>query len=178
MSPPAAIHGLIGPNGAGKTTTFNLISGFYAPTTGRILYAGRDVAGARTSALAQRGLIRTFQGTTLFHEFTVLDNVRVGCHRSARAGFFSRITGSDRDHRTRGRPQGARSLRVLRPRRRSRDEPAASLPHGHQRALGMAVALAADPKLLAARRAVHRHEPGGDAAHDGAMSASFATSAA
>ena len=59
------IHGLIGPNGAGKTTTFNLISGFYAPSSGRILYQGRDVAGQRTSRLADTGLIRTFQATTL-----------------------------------------------------------------------------------------------------------------
>ncbi len=82
------IHGLIGPNGAGKTTTFNLISGFYPPTGGRIFYEGRDITGMRTSLLAQRGLIRTFQGTTLFQEFSVLDNVRVGCHLSARAGFL------------------------------------------------------------------------------------------
>jgi ABC-type branched-subunit amino acid transport system ATPase component len=75
-----AIHGLIGPNGAGKTTTFNLISGFYAPSAGSVIYQGRDVSGMRTSALAALGLVRTFQGVTLFKEFTVIDNVRVGCH--------------------------------------------------------------------------------------------------
>ncbi|MYF09140.1 MAG: ATP-binding cassette domain-containing protein, partial [Rhodospirillaceae bacterium] len=79
-----AIHGLIGPNGAGKTTTFNVISGFYAPTSGQVLYRGRDISGRKTSALAEMGLVRTFQGSTLFQEFSVLDNVRVGRHLGAR----------------------------------------------------------------------------------------------
>ena len=77
------IHGLIGPNGAGKTTTFNVISGFYAPTAGQVLYRGRDVSGRKTSALAAMGLVRTFQGSTLFQELSVLDNVRVGRHLAA-----------------------------------------------------------------------------------------------
>src|SRR5680860_506393 len=75
---PGSIHGLIGPNGAGKTTTFNVISGFYAPSSGQVIYLGEDVSGRATSALAELGLIRTFQGTTLFHELSVLDNVRLG----------------------------------------------------------------------------------------------------
>jgi energy-coupling factor transporter ATP-binding protein EcfA2 len=59
---PGSIHGLIGPNGAGKTTTFNVISGFYAPSSGKIIYLGQDVSGRKTNALAALGLIRTFQG--------------------------------------------------------------------------------------------------------------------
>src|SRR3990170_1523404 len=93
---PGAIHGLIGPNGAGKTTTFNVISGFYAPSRGRVVYLGEDISGRATSALAELGLIRTFQGTTLFHELSVLDNVRLGCHRSAKAGLVRRVLGRDR----------------------------------------------------------------------------------
>jgi len=115
------IHGLIGPNGAGKTTTFNVISGFYPPSSGSVLYRGEDVSGRRTSDLAGLGLIRTFQGTTLFQEFTVLDNVR----RDKAIGLLDDF--------------GLVELA---------DEPTVNLPHGHQRALGMAVALAADPKLL------------------------------
>jgi len=141
------IHGLIGPNGAGKTTTFNLISGYYAPTSGRIRYDGRDVTGSRTSVLAQSGLIRTFQGTILFHELSVLDNVRVGCHRSAEASFLSRIVGSDRELE-RSADRKAREVLEFFDLAEVADEPASSLPHGHQRALGMAVALAADPRLL------------------------------
>jgi len=93
---PGSIHGLIGPNGAGKTTTFNVISGFYAPSSGKVIYLGEDISGHETSALAEFGLIRTFQGTTLFHELSVLDNVRLGCHRSAKAGLLKRILGRDR----------------------------------------------------------------------------------
>ncbi len=141
------IHGLIGPNGAGKTTTFNLISGHYAPTSGRIFYDGRDITGTRTSILAQSGLIRTFQGTTLFQEFSVLDNVRVGCHRSAAASFYSRIVGSDRELE-RAADRKAREVLDFFDLGDLAEEPTASLPHGHQRALGMAVALAADPRML------------------------------
>ncbi len=144
---PNTIHGLIGPNGAGKTTTFNLISGFYAPTSGHILYDGRHVEGWRTSTLANAGLIRTFQGTTLFQEFTVLDNARVGCHRTARAGLASRILGTDRDIEA-AADRKAREVLDFFDLGALAQELAANLPHGHQRALGMAVALAADPKLL------------------------------
>jgi len=144
---PGTIHGLIGPNGAGKTTTFNVISGFYAPTSGQVFYQGADVSGRKTSALAELGLIRTFQGTTLFHELSVLDNVRVGCHRSARASFLSRVLGTDRGIE---QTATAKALDVLEffDLADLAHESTANLPHGHQRALGMAVALAADPKLI------------------------------
>jgi branched-chain amino acid transport system ATP-binding protein len=144
---PQAIHGLIGPNGAGKTTTFNLISGFYAPSGGRIFYDGRDVTGTRMSALAAAGLIRTFQGTTLFQELSVLDNVRVGCHRSASASLLARLFGTDREVE-RSADSKARDVLAFFDLAELADEPTANLPHGHQRALGMAVALAADPKVL------------------------------
>jgi branched-chain amino acid transport system ATP-binding protein len=144
---PGSIHGLIGPNGAGKTTTFNVISGFYAPSSGKVIYLGEDISGRETSALAALGLIRTFQGTTLFHALSVRDNVRLGCHRGAKAGLVSRILGRDRateedaDEKAHGILEffGLQDLA---------GELASDLPHGHQRALGMAVALAADPKLM------------------------------
>lgn len=142
-----SIHGLIGPNGAGKTTTFNVISGFYAPTSGQVLYNGEDVSGRRTSALAELGLIRTFQGTTLFQEFTVLDNVRVGCHRSAKSSFVSRILGTDRESEQAATDKAHEVLEFFGLADMA-GEITLNLPHGHQRALGMAVALAADPKLI------------------------------
>jgi len=141
------IHGLIGPNGAGKTTTFNVISGFYPPSRGKIVYCGEDVSGRPTSALAARGLIRTFQGTTLFHELSVLENVLLGCHRSAKASVLSRILGTDRNIE-KAAAEKARGILEFLGLEDLTDELTANLSHGHQRALGLAVALAADPKLL------------------------------
>ena len=141
------IHGLIGPNGAGKTTTFNVISGFYAPSSGQVIYLGEDISGHATSALAERGLIRTFQGTTLFQELSVLDNVRLGCHRSAGAPLLARILRRDRETEQ-AADEKARGILAFFGLQHVAHDLAASLPHGHQRALGMAVALAADPKLM------------------------------
>ncbi|MEZ5828139.1 MAG: ABC transporter ATP-binding protein [Hyphomicrobiales bacterium] len=144
---PGTIHGLIGPNGAGKTTTFNVISGFYAPTSGEIIYLGDNISGRRTNEVADLGLIRTFQGTTLFHEFTVFDNVRLGCHRSAKASLASRILGTDRAVEDEADAK-ARAILEFFGMEKLADELTSNLPHGHQRALGMAVALAADPTLM------------------------------
>ena len=142
-----AIHGLIGPNGAGKTTTFNLISGFYAPNAGQVLYRGRDISGRKTSAIAAMGLVRTFQGSTLFQEFSVLDNVRVGRHLAAGAGFVSRLLGADRASE-RAADAKARETLAFFGLEDLAEERVSNLPHGHQRMLGMAVALAAEPRLL------------------------------
>jgi branched-chain amino acid transport system ATP-binding protein len=144
---PGSIHGLIGPNGAGKTTTFNVISGFYAPSSGKVTYLGKDISGWQTSALADLGLVRTFQGTTLFHQLSVLDNVRLGCHRMAKANAVRRILGSDRSV-TDAADKRAREILNFFSLHDYADELASNLPHGHQRALGMAVALAAGPKLM------------------------------
>jgi branched-chain amino acid transport system ATP-binding protein len=144
---PGTVHGLIGPNGAGKTTTFNVISGYYAPSAGSVVYQGRNVSGMRTSALAALGLVRTFQGVTLFKEFTVIDNVRVGCHGSAGAGLLSRILGTDREVEAGIMKRSDELLQFFRL-HDLRDELAGNLSHGHARALGMAVAFAANPKLI------------------------------
>ena len=98
------------------------------------------------SRLAELGLIRTFQGTTLFHQLSVLDNVRLGCHRSAKAGVVSRILGRDRGTED-AADEKARGILQFFALQHLADE-FANLPHGYQRALGMAVALAADPKLM------------------------------
>jgi branched-chain amino acid transport system ATP-binding protein len=144
---PGTIHGLIGPNGAGKTTTFNVISGFYAPSSGKVIYLGEDISGRATSALADLGLIRTFQGTTLFHQLSVRDNVRLGCHRGAKAGLASRILGRDRATEE-GADAKAQTILEFFGLQDLGGTLASDLPHGHQRALGMAVALAAGPKLM------------------------------
>src|SRR6267143_6366093 len=78
--------GLIGPNGAGKTTCFNLLSGFLRPTRGSIVFDGQDITGLRPHQIAGRGLVRTFQLTTLFQEMTALENVLLGLHLHSGTG--------------------------------------------------------------------------------------------
>jgi branched-chain amino acid transport system ATP-binding protein len=141
------IHGLIGPNGAGTTTTFNVISGFYAPSRGKVVYSGQDISGRSTCDLAGLGLIRTFQGTTLFHELSVIDNVRLGRHRSAKASFLQRVLGTDRAVE-READERAHEILAFLGMDSLAEELTANLSHGHQRALGLAVALAADPQLM------------------------------
>ena len=141
------IRGLIGPNGAGKTTTFNVISGFYPPSAGKVLFRGEDVSGMRTSAIAARGLVRTFQATTLFQPLTVMENVLVGRHLQARTGPFRALFGAGRRGDAAARELSREILDFFGLGER-RDEQASSLPHGLQRVLGVAVAFAANPKLL------------------------------
>ena len=76
---PGEIVGLIGPNGAGKTTLFNVVSGYYAPTRGKVLFHGKDVSGKPPYALAARGIGRTFQVVKPFAGLSVLENVLVAC---------------------------------------------------------------------------------------------------
>jgi branched-chain amino acid transport system ATP-binding protein len=140
------IVGLIGPNGAGKTTCFNLLSGFLRPTAGTIVFGGEDITGLRPHRIVGRGLVRTFQLTTLFQDMTALENVLLGMHL----------------HSRRGLPQVLFSRRRFPPDEVARcrevleftglgshaDQLARNLPHGHQRVLGIAMALAARPRLL------------------------------
>ena len=141
------IRGLIGPNGAGKTTTFNVISGFYPPSAGSVLFRDEDISGMRTSAIAARGLVRTFQATTLFQELTVLENVLVGRHLHAPTDPLRALLGADRRREAAARAQSLELLDFFGLGDRA-DDSAMSLPHGLQRALGIAVAFAANPKLL------------------------------
>jgi branched-chain amino acid transport system ATP-binding protein len=142
-----AIHGLIGPNGAGKTTTFNVISGYYKPSAGRVVYDGRDISGMKTSDITELGLVRTFQATTLFHEFTVFDNVLVGCHLKARIDPVSVVLGLKKDREARARAKVAEILDFMEL-TALQGELCSNLPHGLQRTLGIAIALATEPKLL------------------------------
>ena len=144
---PGTIHGLIGPNGAGKTTTFNVISGFYAPSSGKVVYQGQDISGLKTHQIARLGLVRTFQGTTLCHPLSIEQNVLVGCHLQAELNPLAAFLGLNqhRQHEARSKVADILDFFGLTDRR---DELAKNLPHGLQRVLGMAVAIAADPKLL------------------------------
>ena len=141
------IHGLIGPNGAGKTTTFNLISGFYKPTSGEVRLHGEVISGLTMHEVARRGVVRTFQHSTLFAELTVLENVLVGTHMNFRPNIFSALVGWDTEDR-RGAEARAREALDFFGLLELAEERAGELSHGHQRALGMAVAMAAHPDVM------------------------------
>lgn len=141
------IHGLIGPNGAGKTTTFNLISGFYKPTSGRIIFDGNDISGKKIHHIAKKGIVRTFQATTVFQQFTVLENVMAGRHLHTHYNILTALTRSGTDHEFENERRAIEILEIV----GMGDllyEKAENLSHGHQKALGLAIALAADPRII------------------------------
>ena len=140
------IVGLIGPNGAGKTTCFNLLSGFLPPTAGTIEFAGEDITGLRSHRIVRRGLVRTFQLTTLFQDMTVLENVLMGLHLHASTRvrhILGRRTAFPSDE-----IEWCREILAFTGLSAQIDREAKNLPHGHQRILGIAMALAARPRLL------------------------------
>src|SRR3954464_3777290 len=139
-----SIHALIGPNGAGKTTCFNLLTHFLPPTRGQIFYKGREITGAKPSAIARMGLARSFQISAVFPHLTVLENVRIALQRKRGHSFdFWR---------------GERALDELKDSARRlidavglaefEDTVAVELPYGRKRALEIATTLALDPEML------------------------------
>jgi branched-chain amino acid transport system ATP-binding protein len=143
------LQGLIGPNGAGKTTVFNMITGVYNPTAGRIAFLDEDITGLQPYEINQLGIARTFQNIRLFPSLTVLDNVRIAYHTHAGYSMFDGILrtrhfGSKEKELTQ-RTQEFLSVFNLQDRQ---GEIAKNLPYGEQRRLEIARALAAEPKLL------------------------------
>lgn len=143
------ILGVIGPNGAGKTTLFNLVSGVQPVSGGQITFRGERIDGKRPDLIAARGLVRTFQQSVLYHKFTAMENVLMGFHLQAKPGLWNALWPSP-SYRERERELRARADRILHFMGLSEvvHETAKNLPHGHQRALGVAIALATQPKLL------------------------------
>lgn len=141
-----AIHGLIGPNGAGKTTLFSLITGFYRADSGSVRFDGVDVTGLTTSARARRGLVRTFQSNLLFSDQTVLENVASGALISRPRHAFDWLYERKVDRATANK--AARDILDFCHLTDRADVAARDLSHGQQRVLGIAVALAARPRLL------------------------------
>ena len=143
------ILGLIGPNGAGKTTLFNVITGFFKPTSGRVIFKGKDITGFKPNQIAQKGLVRTFQATTLFRENTVLENMILGFHLQQKLNFWEELLKTSRQRRKLKEVQ-EQSLAILNFMKLEsfKDHLAKNLPYGHQRALGVSIALATNPELL------------------------------
>ena len=143
------IAGLIGPNGAGKTTLFNIISGVYNPTHGKLLFRGRNITGRPSHHIVQLGIARTFQNIRLFPGMTALENVLVGRHTRMRAGVWGAVT---RNSGTRREEHAAlaKSEEMLEyvGLNHLLDEPAGNLSYGDQRRLELGRALASGPKLL------------------------------
>jgi branched-chain amino acid transport system permease protein len=146
---PRELVALIGPNGAGKTTVFNMLTGVYQPTEGRITVAGRSTRGLQPNQIAVLGAARTFQNIRLFKSLSVFDNVRIACHHLARASLAAAIRKGD-IYATEEEWIAERSEEMLRVMALSnrRDEVASSLPYGEQRRLEIARALATGPKVL------------------------------
>jgi branched-chain amino acid transport system ATP-binding protein len=138
------VHALVGPNGAGKTTLFNLLTGFLSPSSGEILLGGRDITGMQPEQIAHLGIARSFQITSIFREFSVLDNVALAVQ--AHAGHSFRFWRPARpDPRLRDPARAVLAEVGLAERK---DVTAASLSHGEKRALEIAMVLATRPRLL------------------------------
>lgn len=138
------IIGLIGPNGAGKSTLFNVITGFFPPTKGQIIYKGEDISRLKPHQIARKGIVRSFQLTVLFPEFSVLENILIGNHMRSRTWgpLFSRSYIPESEIKRASDILEFTGLTSL------KDYKAGDLPHGHQRMLAVAIALGADPELL------------------------------
>lgn len=144
------IASIIGPNGAGKTTFFNIITGIYNPTSGKLNFNGRSLVGLKPNTITYYGICRTFQNIRLFSNMTALENVLVGEHSRLNAGLAGTLL-QDRKTRAEESAANARALELLDfvgLGREVADSVARNLPYGSQRRLEIARALASNPKLL------------------------------
>ncbi len=143
------IVGLIGPNGAGKSTMFNLISGFLPVDSGKITYAGREITGLKAHAVARLGIGRAFQAPTLFMNLSVFENVFNGFHlryqKSSWKSFFHTKGALEEENQARSSVTEILEFMGL---GQTKDVQARNLPHGHQKVLGVCVAMAIKPSLL------------------------------
>jgi branched-chain amino acid transport system ATP-binding protein len=144
-----SLTALVGPNGAGKTSLLNCVSGFYAPTRGRVLFGGARISGQPPHRVAAHGVARVFQFVELFRHMTVLDNILLGRHRHMRTGVLagSVFWGRSRREEARERRRVEEIIEFLEL-ERHRKEPIAALPFGVQKLVGVGRALAMEPRLL------------------------------
>jgi len=143
------LYGLIGPNGAGKTTVFNMLNGVYKPTDGSIFLDGENITGKKTIDINKHGIARTFQNIRLFHQQSVIDNVKIGLHNEHT---YSTLSGILRlpSYRKTEKIMNEKAMELLEvfDLQDEADILASNLPYGKQRKLEIARALATDPKLL------------------------------
>ena len=156
------IVGILGPNGSGKTTLLNLLAGLLVPTSGTVMWQGRDISGIKPESIAALGLVKTFQNPQLFGELSVFENVAIAGHLSLKRSAGWRRLETLLPRRSSDdelAPQIDRILRLCRL-HELRDEAAASLSYGGEKMLGVAMALMCRPKLLLL------DEPGSGLGHD------------
>jgi branched-chain amino acid transport system ATP-binding protein len=148
--PRRSIVSIIGPNGAGKTTFFNMLTGLYKPTVGRIMFEGKDVTGLRPDKITSRGVARTFQNIRLFSSMTAVENVMVGQHARMKGGLFGSIlrTPRVRKEEVAVREKAREMLAYAGLKESEFERMASTLAYGDQRRVEIARALASDPALL------------------------------
>jgi branched-chain amino acid transport system ATP-binding protein len=148
--PRGGIVSIIGPNGAGKTTFFNMLTGLYKPTVGRIVFDGRDVTAKRPDKITAAGVARTFQNIRLFGTMTAVENVMVGQHARMNAGLFGSILRPPgvRKEERRVEEKAREMLDYVGIKKDVHDWLAINLSYGDQRRVEIARALASEPKLL------------------------------
>lgn len=146
---PGQVRGLIGPNGAGKTTVFNLITGIYKPTEGKVLLEGKDIVGLKSYQIAAMGLGRTFQNLCLWRHMTVIEHVKIAQYSKIRYGLMGAFFGTPSRHKEEAMIE-EKALRLLdivgiKP---LANQAILNLSYGDQRRVEIARALATDPKIL------------------------------
>ena len=143
------IVSLIGPNGAGKTTCFNIVTGFYRPTEGQVLFHGKDITGMKPHHVCAAGISRTFQNLRLFQNLRVIENVLIGFHDSIRYGFFDVLfrTKKFRDNERINTQKAVDILRSIDLLDQLNNYPV-NLPYGQRKRLEIARAMATNAKLL------------------------------
>ena len=146
---PGQIFTIIGPNGAGKSTLFKLIASFLRPTSGEVIFDGERISALAPHVAARKGVVRTFQETTIFKDMSVRDNVVIAHHLRSQASlpgfYFASATARADEARFRDSAEEILDYLGL---GHVMEEIARNLPHGYLRALGMAIGLAAQPKVL------------------------------
>ncbi len=147
---PRSIVSIIGPNGAGKTTFFNMLTGLYKPSVGRIVFEGRDITGRRPDIITSLGVARTFQNIRLFATMSAVENVMVGQHARMKAGLFGSIlrTPAVRREEREVRERAREMLEYVGLAADEFEQIAANLSYGDQRRVEIARALASEPTLL------------------------------